>query len=198
MRGSCEMVEMNSSLLAAMTERLKAASSRFAFVQARVSAETLVRDECALAAHEMLEGRGYRVHMEKEMEGKRADLMIVPVDDNRKEDRSHACLIETKMAWPGGIGECAAYVKTDLGALAGRDNAWVLVLYFAFDESLSWLPFGRREIPFERGLIKFLDMVGPDTPIRGDIFSFAHDGVKGRACLLAWRAKKHASPPALI
>ena len=182
------MIELDSSLLVLMTNQLKAASSRFAFVQARVSAESLVRDECALAIHEALKNKGYYILMEKNTNGKKVDLLIYPSQEDI-EKKNHACLIELKMAWPRGHGECSGYVKHDLQALKGRKHAWSLVLYFAFSESLNWMPFAHRCADFEKGVREFIARVDAGDPLLGPIFAFAHDGVRGKAQLMAWQAQ---------
>ena len=182
------MIELDSSLLALMTNQLEAASSRFAFVQARVSAEALVRDECALAIHEALKDKGCHIHMEKNANGKKVDILIYPAQGDF-EDKCNACLIELKMAWPRGHGECSRYVKHDLDALKGRKNAWSLVLYFAFSESLKWMPFAHVCADFEKGVREFIARVGYGDPLLGPIFEFENDGVRGKAQLMAWQAQ---------
>ena len=51
-------------LFQAMSKRMEDRGPDFAFVLARVSAESFVRNECALAASEFLRGDSYHVHME--------------------------------------------------------------------------------------------------------------------------------------
>ncbi|MCK4236949.1 MAG: hypothetical protein KAX38_07500, partial [Candidatus Krumholzibacteria bacterium] len=126
------MNSMTEALFNAMYERLKDSSSMLAFVQARVSGEAFVRNECAFAATNYLERKKYHVHMEKQYEGKTVDLLIYDVEDGMQK-REPEYQFELKMAWPGGLAENSTGVQDDLRALQGRKNAWSLVHFFTFE-----------------------------------------------------------------
>lgn len=185
------MFAIDQKILEAMTEQLKEHSSFFAFVQARVSAESLVRDTCALALHTIIGKDAYHVHMEKKVQGKKVDVIICPIKE-KTECFEKACLLEFKMAWPGGLGECSHKVCGDLEALRGKHNAWSIVLFFAFSSANRWMPFGQRKFEFPEGLDEFIRRVDSGIPIMGPIFQFEHEDVSGDAQLLAWRATPDA------
>jgi hypothetical protein len=180
------------SLFNAMHEQLKKSSRMLAFVQARVSAESFVRNECALAACDLLDPQRYRLEMERRHQGKTIDLLIHETEDgiHKKEP---AYQFELKMAWPSGLPGNAAGVKHDLDALQGRNNAWALVLFFAFetaDEGVRYQPTG---VGLEEGLGKFVEQVnaGPLQWI-GPPFPMLFGKSVGKACLMAWPP---ATPP---
>lgn len=173
----------------AMSRRLEERSSDFAFIQARVSAESFVRDECARAASDFLRPSPYHVHMEKKLGGKKIDLLIVPIEGGR-EEWSRACGFEVKMAWPGAPKGNAPLVRKDLDRLreSGTDS-WALVLYFAIISSVDGMPYKPRKVDFKHGLEAFIRDLGEgDPPFRSKCFLFSHEGVSGNAVLLAWKA----------
>jgi hypothetical protein len=175
------------SLFRAMSKKLELSADRLAFVQARVSAEAFVRDECALAAHEFLPADRYHVLMEKMHKGKKVDLLIVPVKEGRENwDESYE--FELKMAWPGGLKENVSGVKKDIDRLKSRRaNAWALVLYFALDSAEGWMPYKPQKLNFEQGNQKFIEDIGHGQPyFAGDVFRFSHAGISGKDRLLAW------------
>jgi len=174
------------SLFTAMYEHLKRCSSMLAFVQARVSAESFVRNQCALAASRLLDDEKYQVHMEKRYKGKTIDLLIHEVEKGtKKEDPAYQ--FELKMAWPRGRGENSAGVRHDLRALQGRENAWVLVLYFAFDRTEPGFPYQSTKIAFEYMLKEFIDKVAAGPPTwTSAAFDMSSGKSAGKACLVAW------------
>jgi hypothetical protein len=110
------------SIFSAMYEQLRKSSSMLAFMQARVSAESLVRNECALAAFNFLNSERYHVHMEKRHKGKTVDSLIHEVESGTQEEEP-TYQFETKMAWLGGLAEHPNGVRHDLAALRNRENA---------------------------------------------------------------------------
>ena len=176
------------SLFNAMHDQLKRSSSMLAFVQARVSAESFVRNECALAVFNSLDGAKYHVHMEKKYEGKTVDLLIHKVEDGiqRKEP---VLQFELKMAWHGGWLQNAAGVNHDLDALQGRENAWSLVLFFAFEKANKGFPYQPTGISFEDGLRQFVGKVNAGPPTwKSPVFDMSFGDSVGKACLMAWPA----------
>jgi hypothetical protein len=182
-------------LFQAMSKRIEDRAFDFAFVQARVSAESFVRNECALAASKSLNPDSYHVHMEKRTEKilkkKTVDLLIVPIEDG-KEQWNRAYEFELKMAWPGAPKGNAPEVKKDLARLRERrTSSWVLVLYFAIESSADWMPYKRCKADFQEGLERFICHLKEEEgePIfKGNPFHFSDKGVSGDATLLAWKA----------
>jgi hypothetical protein len=183
------------SLFDAMHDQLEKSSEKLAFVQARVSAESFVRNECALAAFNLLHSQGYRVEMERRHQHKTVDLLIYePADPAQKNEPAYQ--FEIKMAWPGGLPGNAAGVKNDLVALRGRKNAWALALFFAFEEAEEGARYRPvKEVGFEDGLglfVKELERLKagpPQWPLQWEAHAFcmSFGGSKGKACLLAWQ-----------
>lgn len=165
--------------------------SRLAFIQSRVSAESFIRDECALSAAVYLADRHFNVHMEKKVIDKKVDIIIVPTDKSSKdEDWNNTICFELKMAWPGGLGECSSKIRKDFDALAGKENSWIVVLYFAFTHCPPWAPFGCRKRDFDEGLKELIDRIGHEKPdCEGSRFQMGYSEVKGEAQLLGWRIK---------
>jgi hypothetical protein len=183
-----EREELAIELLNAMSSHLKTVAGRFAFVQLRVSAEHLIRDECAAAAHSALRKRPYHVHMERISHAKKVDLLIVPYD-NAKENFQEAILYEFKMVWPGGLKETTDKVRDDLDRLAHCDHAYAVAAYFAIEDGSGLAPYRKRALGFEDGLQRFIETLDRGKPVfPGQSFAFAHDEVRGQAQLLAWRA----------
>jgi hypothetical protein len=178
------------SLFNAMHEQLKISSSMLAFVQARVSAESFVRNECALAAFNSLDSEKYHVHMEKRYKGKTVDLLIHKVE-NGIQTKEPAYQFELKMAWPGGLDGNAAGVNHDLAALQGRENAWALVLFFAFEKTDKGCPYQPTKMSFEDGLGQFVRAVEAKAGPRmwnSSAFDMISGNSVGKACLMAWPA----------
>ena len=98
------MTNLALSLLNEMDSQLRAVGDRLAFIQLRVSAESFVRNECAIAASRVVYDLNYHVHMEKKVQDKLVDILVVPVTDGI-EDFQNAIQFEIKMAWPGGLRE---------------------------------------------------------------------------------------------
>ena len=185
------MNNLAESLFNAMYEQLCKSSSMLAFVQARVSAESFVRNECALAAAKYLDVQKYHVHMEKKHKGKTVDLLIYEVENGMQKEEP-AYQFELKMGWPGGLGENLAGVRHDLHALRNRDNAWALVLFFAFEKVEPGAPYQPTVINFEDGLQEFISRLGVGAPRwQSPSFQMFYGESAGKACLLAWPA---ASP----
>lgn len=176
------------SLFNAMHEQLKSSSSMLAFVQARVSAESFVRNECALAVFNSLDSEKYHVHMEKKYEGKTVDLLIHKVE-NGIQRKEPALQFELKMAWPGGLDQNAAGVNHDLDALQGRENAWALVLFFAFEKAVKGFPYQPTGVSFEDGLRQFVGKVDAGPPTwKSSVFDMSFGNSVGKAGLMAWPA----------
>mgnify|MGYP006302372487 CR=1 FL=1 len=178
-------IDYQKSVVKAMGYHLMAQSSRLAFIQSRVSAESFVRNECALAASNYLADK-YIVHMEKKDGNKIIDILIKP--KSKQSDERY--IFELKMAWPGGIGECSGKIIKDFESLKGRPNSWVIVLYFAFDNCPDWAPFGKRKKDFDEGLQDLINRINrgdPDCP--GPRFQMGYSDVKGEAQLLGWIVK---------
>jgi hypothetical protein len=176
------------SLFNAMHEQLKNSASMLAFVQARVSAESFARNECALAAFNFLDSEKYHVHMEKKHKGKIVDLLIYKVE-NGTQSKEPECQFELKMAWPGGLDQNAAGVNHDLYALQGRENAWALVLFFAFEKTDKGYPYQPAKVSFEGGIREFVGKVAAAPPTwKGSVFNMSFGNSVGKACLMAWTA----------
>jgi len=183
---------LTRDLFIAMHKQVKRRASMLAFVQARVSAESFVRNECALAASKLLDGKEYQVHMERRYKGKTIDLLIYWVEGGiKKEDPAYQ--FELKMAWPRGRGENSAGVRRDLEALQGRKSAWVLVLFFAFDRTEPGLPYQPKRMAFQDALTEFVGKVAVGSPQwQGDAFPISSGRSRGKACLMAWSASTPA------
>jgi hypothetical protein len=176
-------------LFNAMHEQLKNSASMLAFVQARVSAESFARNECALAAFNFLDREKHHVHMEKKHKGKIVDLLIYKVE-NGTQSKEPACQFELKMAWPGGLDQNAAGVNHDLHALQGRENAWALVLFFAFEKADKGFPYQPTGGSFEDVLRQFVSKVGAGSPTwKSSVFDMSFGNSVGKACLMAWLAR---------
>ena len=176
------------SLFNAMHEQLKKSSSMLAFVLARVSSESFVRNECAFAAFNFLGSEEYHVHIEKKYKGKIVDLLIHKVE-NGIQKKEPAYQFELKMAWPGTLGQNLSGVRHDLSALQGRDNAWALVLFFAFEKTDKGFPFQPIEVSFEDGLRQFVDYLDVGSPTwKSSVFHMSSGNSAGKACLMAWPA----------
>jgi len=181
------MNDLQYNIVKAMGYHLMSQSSRLAFIQSRVSAESFVRDECSLAASIFLADLGFNVHMEKKAQNKKVDIIIVPTID-KIEDWDDRYLFELKMAWPGSLGECSKKIRSDFRALVGKSNAWVIVLYFAFTDCPQWMPYGKRKHGFEDGLINLITRIDHGDPdCYGPKFQMSYENVKGKAQLLGWR-----------
>ena len=183
-----QMQNLALSLLDEMDSQLRVAGDRLAFVQLRVSAESFVRNECAIAISRIVYELPYHVHMEKKVQGKIVDIIVVPVTEG-KEDFKRAIQFELKMAWPGALQENASGVSKDLDALAGRDSAYAVALFFAFQKSPSWTPYKPSNIDFNRGLAQFIKEVDAGEPVfYGEPFLMISSEAVGRGQLVAWRA----------
>jgi hypothetical protein len=174
------------SIFSAMYEQLRKSSSMLAFVQARVSAESFVRNECALAAFNILDSEKYHVHMEKRHKGKTVDLLIHEVESGtQKEEPTYQ--FELKMAWPGGLAENPDGVRHDLAALRDRENAWALVLFFGFERTDKGFPYQPTGVVFEDGLREFLKRLAAGSPIwKSPVFDMSFGNSVGKASLMAW------------
>lgn len=176
------------SLLKEMDSQLRAVADRLAFVQLRVSAESFVRDECAIAASRVVYNLHYHVHMEKKVQGKKVDILVVPVTDG-VEDLKTAIQFELKMAWPGGLQQNASGIKKDLAALVGRDSAYAVALFFAFQKSPDWTPYRLSNIDFHEGLAQFIREVDVGEPVfSGEPFLIISSEAVGKGQLIAWHA----------
>ena len=177
-----------NSLFNAMYDQLRSSSSMLAFVEARVSAESFMRNECAFAAFDYLGAENYHVHMEKKDNGKIVDLLIYETEKSTRKSKP-LYLFELKMAWPGGLGENVIGVRKDLDSMKGRENAWALVLFFAFAETYPGFPYQPTNIKFEAGLREFVKRLDVGAPSwRSNEFDMSCGKSLGKACLLAWPA----------
>ena len=175
------MRDIAETLFSEMDSQLRSVSERLAFIQLRVSAESFVRNECAIAANRAVHDLHYHVHMEKKAQGKIVDLLVVLTTDGN-EDFERAIQVELKMAWPGGLPENAIGVRNDLAALANRDSAYVVALFFGFERSPDWTPYGPRKIGFQDGLAQFINFVGEGEPVfAGEPFPIVSSEAIGRA-----------------
>jgi hypothetical protein len=176
------------SLFNAMHEQLRKSSPMLAFVQARVSAESLVRNECALAAFNLLDREEYRVCIEKKYKGKFVDLLIHKVE-NGTQRKVPEYQFELKMAWPGSVVSNATGVRHDLDALQGRENAWALVLFFAFEKTDKGCPYQPARVSLEDGIRQFVDKLDAGEPTwKSSVFDMSFGNSVGKACLMAWPA----------
>ena len=176
------------SLLGEMDSQLRSIGDRLSFVQLRVSAESFVRNECAIAANRVVYDLPYHVHMEKKVQGKVVDILVVPATDG-VEDFERAIQFELKMAWPGGLKGNASGIRKDLAALAGRDSAYAVALFFAFQKSPGWTPYRPSNIDFHEGLAQFIKEVAVGEPVfAGEPFPMISSEAVGRGQVIAWRA----------
>jgi len=185
------MVEVNALpelLWPEIDAQVRAHANEFAFIQARVAAESFVRNQAAMAAHRATRNLGFDARMEKKAAGKVVDLLVTRHGEEPNADNS--VLVELKMAYPGTWTGNADEVAKDLSLLAGQPNAYSLVLYFAFTRTPRWSPYAPKpkHPTFENGLAKVVEHLGRDAVWRGRPFNLAAEDTEGKAVLLVWKA----------
>ena len=170
---------------------LRSRSAYIAFLQLRVASEFNIVWQCGWAVHHALPTLNigeYHVYFEKKFSFGKADLVLVPVNSKGLEDLSNALISEFKIAWPGGIKECAGNIRNELYRSKGKNKGFVLAFLFAFEQTPSWTPYQpmKQDLDgLEREIYKIVEC---EPFLKGAGFPMITEEAKGKGRLVAWKA----------